>query len=184
MNDIQRLNAFFAKEAYSKDPVKSYSGYNLVHSDPFTKVYRSDIDKKQIIAVRGTEGFKDMLLDAQLGLGKSVRSSDRYKRSEDVVKRYFDPRYNMEFAAHSLGGAISNELSKRFGANASLFNPYINREGISTAATVIRTSDDPLQKLNSLGGTDKIAKQMAKDYVDIGSTGGNLLQAHSIEAFN
>lgn len=184
MNDIQRLNAFFAKEAYSKDPVKSYAGYNLVHSDPFTKVYRSDIDKKQIIAVRGTEGFKDMLLDAQLGLGKSVRSSDRYKRSEDVVKKYFDPRYNMEFAAHSLGGAISNELSKRFGANASLFNPYINREGISTAATIIRSSDDPLQKLNSLGGTDKIAKQMAKDYVDVGSTGGNLLQAHSIEAFN
>lgn len=176
------LHAYFANQAYSKDPVKSYQGYNLAYSDPFTKVYRSDIDKKQIVAVRGTDGFKDILLDAQLGLGKAVRDSDRYKRSEEVVKRYFDPRYNMEFTGHSLGGALSNELSKRFGANASLFNPYMNREGLSTNATIVKTSDDPLQVLNRLGRTDKIAEQMAAKIVDIGATGAGL-GAHSIEQF-
>ena len=182
MDDLTKLHAFFANEAYSKEPIKSHMGYTLEYSDPFTKVYKSDIDKKKIFAVRGTEGFKDMLLDAKLGLGGNVRDSDRYKRSEEVVKRYFDPRYNIEFSGHSLGGALSNELSKRFGANASLFNPYINREGLSTAATVVTTGDDPLQAANRLGGTDKLVDQLAKDVIRLDKTGMGL-GAHSIERF-
>ena len=184
MDDRQSLNAFFAKEAYSKNPIRSYKGYNLVSdpNDPFTKVYRSDIDKKQIVAIRGTEGFKDILLDAQLGLGKSVRSSDRYKRSEEMYKRHFDPRYNTEFAAHSLGGAIGNELAKRFGTNASLFNPYLSREGIASGSTVIKTSDDPLQRVNAVfGKTSDLGD--ARKVINVGPSGGNLLQAHSIESF-
>lgn len=183
MNDEQKLHAFFANEAYKKDPIKSYMGYQLEYSDPYTKVYKSDIDHKKVFAVRGTDGWKDIMLDARLGLGGKVRDSDRYKASEDVVKRYFDPRYNIDFAAHSLGGSISNELSKRFGSNASLFNPYINREGLSTAASVITTGDDPLQAANKLGGTSKLVEQMARDVVKLDKTGMGPGGAHSIERF-
>jgi len=183
MNQEQKLKAFLANEAYKKEPTKSYQGYTLVHSDPFTKVYRNPVTKKQLTSIRGTDSFADGLLDVQLSLGKNIRNSDRYKRSEEVAKKFFDPGFDNEFVGHSMGSMVADQLAQRFGTKSTGFNPYTSNRALqSTNTTIIRTADDPLAAASRLGG-NQIAESLAKEVITLPAVGKGPLAGHSIESF-
>lgn len=183
MNDDQKLKAFLVNEAYKNDPMKTYQGFQLVHSDKNTKVYRNPITKKQYTAIKGTDSISDGLLDIQLSLGKNIRNSDRYKQSEEVAKKFFDPAYDNEFAGHSLSSLIADSLAQRFGTKSTGFNPYTtNRDLSGTNTTIIRTADDPLAAASKLGGS-AISESLAEKIVTLPAVGKGAMKAHSIESF-
>lgn len=73
----------------------------------------TDQDGKAIVTHRGTQGFKDVLTDAKLAVGR-LSGTDRYKHAKKIQQKAFEKygKENITTLSHSLGGSIGERVGK------------------------------------------------------------------------
>jgi len=109
------------------------------------QVYHNPNTNQSVTVHRGTQGFKDVLTDAQLALG--LKTNKRWKHAEKV-QRQAESKYgteNMSTIGHSLGAAIAEKVGKK-GKETITYNkpttPWDLNKKVNHKQTDIRTSRD------------------------------------------
>lgn len=100
---------------YEKRPIEKTvnDDYTLVKENSRFLVYKNDIDKEVVIAIRGTEWKSlDILTDVLIVKGIE-KLSPRYallkSRVKSIIKKYY-PEYRIVLAGHSLGARMVQDL--------------------------------------------------------------------------
>lgn len=113
----------FSTLAY--EPKKeTHRGYILdkQHSTDEHRTYHDPINKKVVIAYRGTHTLKDIITDYNLIQGKlDKRFDDSLKVAQNVKDKYKD--YKITTTGHSLSGALSIHVNKKLGIDSIVYNP-------------------------------------------------------------
>jgi hypothetical protein len=160
-----REHSMAADQSYNEEALKEFLDWELKSQNEFTKIYKHKTEDRHLVGVRGTWSLNDAAIDASLPF-RDVKNTDRYKSSQKLVQEYLrslgtDPEENrvLEFAGHSLGGHLADELGKEFNAKKVVqFNAYRSgKEGAQTEHYT--TADDPLQWANKLLRRDRDATE-------------------------
>ena len=165
----------FASIAYDKIRPDLVDGYKKIAEDEHNVAYRDDTGNVKI-GIAGTHDLKDVMTDVKILTGKKIEDTNRYKQSEDFVKRIAE-KYkptDISLSGHSLGGGITNALSKKYGYKGEAINPFLlKKEDISDKIKNVRSVFDPVSAL--------VAKDIKTDFSKIDF---NPLKAHTIEQFD
>lgn len=138
------------------------------------QVYHNPETNQSVTVHRGTQGFQDVLTDAQLALG--LKTNKRWKHAEKVQKQAEDKygRQNMTTIGHSLGAAIAEKTGKQ-GRETITYNkpttPWDTQKNVNNRQTDIRTSRDVVSILKPF--------RKGKNDITIRSKSFNPLKEHS-----
>lgn len=166
----------FASISYDKQRPDVIDNFKKIDEDDDNVAYRDDKGNIKI-GIRGTSNLKDVMTDINLLKGKKIEDTDRYKKSEDFVKRIAD-KYgkDIELETHSLSGMIGNKLADKFDfiKGGTAYNPFLlDKSQISSKIKNIRSPLDPVSAL--------VAKDIETDYSKLSNL--NPIDAHGIEQF-
>lgn len=87
----------------------------------------TDQEGKAIVSHRGTQGFKDVLTDAKLAVGK-LTGTDRYKHAKKIQQKAVEKygKENITTLGHSLGGSIAERAGKISGNRVITYNKGVS----------------------------------------------------------
>jgi len=104
-----------AVAAYATTPPTNIEGYLLIKSTPGLKFYKAPTDPEIVVAIKGTDDWKDIKADVQIGyhsLANSARLKEDVETLNDFQEQYPQKDYTYYGVGHSLGGAILDEFLK------------------------------------------------------------------------
>lgn len=161
--DIHNL-ANFASISYKQDRPKHIEGfgdYDKSLSNEYHSVYKNPESKNIYLGIRGTKMNDVNDLKADVGIFVGNTSAKRFEDANNLVKQMKQqyPEYKITSIGHSLGGAISKEITKNnpeiqsytFNAGSS---PFGKNEKVKNAIDVRKTGDiiSAFNKPNNTGG--------------------------------
>ena len=166
----------FASISYDKQRPDVVDDFRKIDEDEDNVAYRDDNGNIRI-GIRGTANIGDVMTDINLLKGKPIEETDRYKKSENFVKRIAD-KYggNIDLETHSLSGRIGNKLADKYDfiKGGTSYNPFLtDKSQISSKIKNIRSPLDPVSAL--------VAKDIDTDYSKLSSL--NPIEAHGIDQF-
>ncbi len=148
----ESFGAKIVNEAYKdkNERKREIDGYVKVAEDSDNVAYKNK-EGKYKIGIAGSQNLEDALTDAKLFIGGDIKTMDRYKKSEEFVKKITEGTSNpdVELFGHSLSGLIVNQMQKdNPNFKTTAYNPYIlNKEQLSNETKNIRTMTDPASLL-------------------------------------
>lgn len=104
-----------AVAAYAPNPPSNIEGYVLIKATPGLKFYKAPTDPEIVVAIKGTDDWKDIKADVQIGyhsLANSARLKEDVETLNDFQEQYPRKDYTYYGVGHSLGGAILDEFLK------------------------------------------------------------------------
>lgn len=104
-----------AVAAYAPNPPSNIEGYVLIKSTPGLKFYKEPTHPEIVVAIKGTDDWKDIKADVQIGyhsLANSARLKEDVETLNDFQEQYPRNEYTYYGVGHSLGGAILDEFLK------------------------------------------------------------------------
>lgn len=154
-----KLYSVMSNLVYKKKRPSKIWGYQKEEETPEHVLYFNPITKHGIISIRGTKNIDDIVTDVKIPLiGETDRHKSELKFYDDMKSKY----KNVTLTGHSLGGNLSDYISKKRDTNAITFNPYILGEA-SKKNVIFRTKHDPVSILTSSKNINIVKKQEDKD---------------------
>lgn len=104
-----------AVAAYAPNPPSNIEGYVLIKATPGLKFYKEPTHPEIVVAIKGTDDWKDIKADVQIGyhsLANSARLKEDVETLNDFQEQYPRNEYTYYGVGHSLGGAILDEFLK------------------------------------------------------------------------
>jgi len=179
----------------------AYSGsvppnYQLIDQSPTIKIYKKNDDNTIIISVRGSADLRDWKTNFTALPFNRLNKSDRYIEDKNFVGNAIQKYSNgndIYITAHSLGGAVADQLQKDFPQIKSglSFNPaYQASDFFNPQETTIKRKyhqDDVLGMLGRYLPQSTVETQKPKNFIEkvIGKTPSifDRLKGHLLSAF-
>lgn len=162
MNSTQLANLSYAHPQERYESLKN-SGYYVdknYNYDNYAAVYHPESNTVYHLH-RGTTNMDDVGTDAQLAIGR-LQNSQRYltteRRVRGVTEQY--SQANHVHIGHSLGGTLSDQLSRQFGHKSVAYNmgtsPLQQKQQFDSQHQHIRTDSDVISSFNQDNGTQTV----------------------------
>ena len=153
----ERYNSL-KNSGYILDKNYNYDNYAAVYHPASNTVYHLH---------RGTTTTDDLGTDVQLSLGR-LHHTSRYQTTErrvrGVTEKYSSA--NHVHIGHSLGGTLSDQLSRQFGHQSVAYNmgtsPLQQKQSFDSNHQHIRTNTDFISSFNKSDGTQTIETPMSR----------------------
>lgn len=151
------LTSFINQEVYKspQDRLNSILGFTLLpefnHAQYVAYISPSNV-RSIVLAFRGTAAKADIATDAALAVGQLHRTS-RAREAVEVYDRirHAYPDYRVVTSGHSLGGSLSEHVSRQRDAKSIQFNPGQGIDSLHSKgarrANRYRTGFDPVSYL-------------------------------------
>jgi len=172
------------------------SNYQLIDQSPTIKIYKKNDDNTIIISVRGSADLRDWKTNFTALPFNRLNKSDRYIEDRNFVGNAIQKYSNgndIYITAHSLGGAVADQLQKDFPQIKSglSFNPaYQASDFFNPQETTIKRKyhqDDVLGMLGRYLPQSTVETQKPKNFIEkvIGKTPSifDRLKGHLLNAF-